>query len=61
MTDLNPTCRLRELGQSPWLDDISRPMLDDGTFARLIAEDCVSGLTSNPVIFEHAAAAVGRL
>jgi transaldolase len=45
---------LRDLGQSPWLDDISRPMLDDGTFARLIAEDCVSGLTSNPVIFEHA-------
>ncbi len=47
-------CRLRTLGQSAWLDDISRPLLEDGTFVRLIGEDCVSGLTSNPVIFEHA-------
>ncbi len=54
MTQSNPTCRLRDLGQSAWLDDISRPMLDDGTFSRLVAEDCVAGLTSNPVIFEHA-------
>lgn len=54
MPDANRTCRLRDLGQSAWLDDISRPLLDDGTFSRLIAEDCVSGLTSNPVIFENA-------
>lgn len=47
-------CRLRDLGQSVWLDDIDRPMLDSGELARLIDEDCVSGLTSNPAIFERA-------
>jgi transaldolase len=47
-------CRLHALGQSVWLDDISRPILRDGTLARLISEDCISGLTSNPAIFERA-------
>ncbi len=53
-TASNPLCRLRETGQSPWLDDISRTMLDDGSLSRLIEEDCIAGLTSNPAIFEHA-------
>lgn len=47
-------CRLRDLGQSVWLDDIDRPMLNDGALEALIEQDCVAGLTSNPVIFERA-------
>lgn len=58
MTDASDSesslCRLRELGQSPWLDDISRPMLLDGMLAGLIERDCISGVTSNPIIFERA-------
>ncbi|MDQ6639682.1 MAG: transaldolase [Pseudomonadota bacterium] len=48
------TEKLHALGQSLWLDNITRQMLDDGTLARYIAELSVSGLTSNPTIFEHA-------
>jgi transaldolase len=47
-------CRLGAHGQSVWLDDISRPILTDGTLERLIGEDCIAGVTSNPVIFERA-------
>ena len=54
---MNPLKALKELGQSVWLDDIRRGWLDDGTFARLIAEDGLSGVTSNPAIFEKAMAA----
>ena len=46
--------RLRALGQSLWLDNITRAMLDDGTLARYIAELSITGLTSNPTIFEKA-------
>jgi transaldolase len=53
----NPLRALRTLGQSVWLDDIRRGWLEDGTLARLIAEDGLSGLTSNPAIFEKAMAA----
>jgi transaldolase len=49
----NPLLELRKLGQSVWLDDISRGMLADGSLARLIREDGVTGLTSNPAIFAH--------
>ena len=49
-----PTRKLHAMGQSLWLDNISRPMLDDGTLARYIAEYSVTGLTSNPTLFEHA-------
>ena len=49
----NPLLELRRLGESVWLDDISRRMLKDGSLARLIAEDGVAGLTSNPAIFAH--------
>jgi transaldolase len=51
--------RLREieaLGQSVWIDNISRQLLDDGMMARLIEEDGISGVTSNPTIFEKAMA-----
>ena len=52
---MNPNTRkLQALGQSLWLDNITRQMLDDGTLARYIAELSVTGLTSNPTIFEHA-------
>ncbi len=50
----NPLLELRKLGQSPWLDDISRGMLDDGSLARLIRDDGIAGLTSNPSIFANA-------
>src|SRR5262249_33488255 len=48
------TRQLHDLGQSLWLDNISRRMLRDGTLKRLIDEDAVTGLTSNPTIFEKA-------
>ena len=48
------TRALHALGQSLWLDNITRTMLDDGTLARYIAELSVTGLTSNPTIFEQA-------
>jgi transaldolase len=49
----NPMLELRKLGQSAWLDDISRGMLEDGSLARLIHEDGIAGLTSNPAIFAN--------
>lgn len=55
MTKLNKPCRqLHDLGQSLWLDHISRPLLQSGTLARYIAELSITGLTSNPAIFEQA-------
>src|ERR1700761_4454971 len=48
------TQQLHDLGQSLWIDNISRETLRDGSLARLIAEDSVTGLTSNPTIFEKA-------
>ena len=48
------TEKLHALGQSLWLDNITRRLIDDRTLARYIAELSVSGLTSNPNIFEHA-------
>ena len=49
----NPLLELRKLGESVWLDDIGRALLDDGTLARLIRDDGIAGLTSNPAIFAH--------
>src|SRR5262252_9981552 len=49
----NPLLELRKLGQSVWLDDIGRGMLDDGSLARLIRDDGLAGLTSNPSILAH--------
>jgi len=45
---------LRNLGQSLWLDNITRDLLDSGTLERYIKEFSVTGLTSNPTIFDHA-------
>jgi transaldolase len=45
---------LHELGQSIWLDNITRDLLDSGTLERYIAELSVTGLTSNPTIFDKA-------
>lgn len=52
--DGSPLCRLAGLGQAPWLDDITRGMIADGSLQRLIEEDCLAGVTSNPVIFRNA-------
>ena len=49
-----PTRQLHDLGQSLWIDNISRETLRDGSLARLIADYSVTGLTSNPSIFEKA-------
>ena len=51
---MKPTQALRELGQSLWLDNITRTMLDDGTLAGYVEELSVTGLTSNPTIFDKA-------
>ena len=51
---MKPTQQLHELGQSLWLDNITRKMLDDGTLRRYIDELSVTGLTSNPTIFDQA-------
>jgi transaldolase len=50
----NPLVKLHALGQSIWLDFIRRGMLDSGELKRLIEEDHVRGVTSNPAIFEKA-------
>jgi transaldolase len=52
----NPLVRLGELGQSPWYDYITRDLVTSGELARLIAEDGLRGMTSNPSIFEKAVA-----
>jgi transaldolase len=51
---MNPTQQLHELGQSLWLDNITRDMLNEGTLERYISELSITGLTSNPTIFDKA-------
>jgi transaldolase len=51
---MKATKELHDLGQSLWLDNITRDLLDKGTLKRYIDELSVTGLTSNPTIFEHA-------
>ena len=41
-------------GQSIWLDYIDRPLLDEGVLARMVEEDALAGVTSNPAIFQKA-------
>lgn len=50
----NPLRQLQALGQSVWLDYIRRDLIDSGGLARLVREDGVRGVTSNPSIFEKA-------
>ena len=51
---MKATKMLHERGQSLWLDNITRDLLDTGTLTRYIDELSVTGLTSNPTIFDHA-------
>ncbi len=51
---MKPTQELYDLGQSLWLDNITRDLLEHGILKRYIDEFSVTGLTSNPTIFEHA-------
>ena len=51
---MKATQQLHNLGQSLWLDNITRDLLNNGTLERYIAELAVTGLTSNPTIFDHA-------
>lgn len=51
---MKPTQQLHDLGQSLWLDNITRTMLDEGVLAGYIEELSVTGLTSNPTIFDKA-------
>jgi transaldolase len=51
---MKTTTLLHGQGQSLWLDNITRDLLQNGTLARYIAELSVTGLTSNPTIFDHA-------
>src|SRR6201989_945408 len=65
---MKATEALHNQGQSIWLDNITRDLLDNGTLKRYIDELSVTGLTSNPTIFDHAIknsssydAAIGKL
>jgi transaldolase len=51
---MNATQKLHEIGQSLWLDNITRGLLTSGTLRRYIQDLSVTGLTSNPTIFDHA-------
>ncbi|MDG4596258.1 MAG: transaldolase [Candidatus Contendobacter sp.] len=59
MPQANPLRLLNAAGQSVWYDNIQRSMLSSGMLARLIAEDDLRGITSNPTIFEKAIAGSG--
>lgn len=56
---MKATAALHELGQSIWLDNITRDMLDSGQLQRYIDDYSVTGLTSNPAIFDKAIASGG--
>ena len=51
---MRATASLRDLGQSLWLDNITRDLLTNGTLKQYIDEFSITGVTSNPTIFEHA-------
>src|SRR5262245_862374 len=51
---MKPTAKLHDIGQSLWLDNITRTMLADGVLRGYIEELSVTGLTSNPTIFDKA-------
>jgi transaldolase len=51
---MNKAQELHKLGQSLWLDNISREILDNGTLRRYMSEFAITGLTSNPTIFDEA-------
>src|SRR3954467_1472362 len=51
---MKATAKLQQLGQSLWLDNITRQMLDSGQLQRYVEDFSITGLTSNPSIFEKA-------
>src|SRR5579864_4200906 len=51
---MKPTKTLHDLGQSLWLDNLTRALMNSGTLKRYIDALSVTGLTSNPTIFDHA-------
>ncbi|MGH7290844.1 MAG: transaldolase family protein, partial [Myxococcota bacterium] len=51
---MKPTQQLHDAGQSLWLDNITRKLLTSGTLKKYIADLSVTGLTSNPTIFDNA-------
>ena len=51
---MKATQKLHELGQSIWLDNITRDLLTSGTLKRYLSELSLTGLTSNPTIFDQA-------
>jgi transaldolase len=56
MTKENPLRKLKELGQSVWFDYIRRDLYESGELAKLIRDDGLAGMTSNPTIFQKAIA-----
>lgn len=56
---MNPLYELRDAGQSVWYDNIRRAMLQSGEMARYLRDYAVTGITSNPTIFERAIAGSG--
>ncbi len=52
----NPLVAMQALGQSPWHDNIRRELLTSGKLAKMVADGDITGLTSNPTIFEQAIA-----
>ena len=50
----NPLVQLQQLGQSPWHDNIRRDLLTTGKLAQMVKAGDITGLTSNPTIFEQA-------
>src|SRR5678810_351776 len=52
----NPLVELQRLGQSPWHDNISRGLLTSGKLKKMVRDGDITGLTSNPTIFEQAIA-----
>ncbi|HXZ34918.1 MAG TPA: transaldolase family protein, partial [Thermodesulfobacteriota bacterium] len=51
---INPIKKLREINESIWLDNLSRNLINSGGLQRLIYEDGITGITSNPTIFQKA-------
>ncbi len=56
---MNPLLQAKNAGQQIWLDNLSRTLLNEGQLARMITEDGIAGITTNPSIF-HKAIADGR-
>src|SRR3972149_1010328 len=56
MCVMNPLIELQRLGQSPWHDNIRRELLTTGLLKKMVKDGDITGLTSNPTIFEQAIA-----